>query len=46
MIDTVKVNGGNNCKVPFMKRDALFRQGNLPRTLEIPLNIVNRAKAK
>ena len=45
MIEAMKLNGGNNYKLPHMKKDRLIRQGLLPTSLNIPLDLVQRVQA-
>ena len=45
MIEAMKLNRGNNYKLPRMKKDRLIRQGLLPTSLNIPLDLVKRVQA-
>lgn len=40
LMEIMKVKGKNNYKVPHMKKHALIRQGNLPKDLEVSIDLV------
>ncbi|KAK4724057.1 hypothetical protein R3W88_026836 [Solanum pinnatisectum] len=43
MIEVMKAKGGNNYKVPYMMKERLEREGNLPIQLSCDIDIVNEA---
>lgn len=43
MIETIKVGGGNNYKMPHMGKERLEREGNLPETLPCDIGLVAAA---
>lgn len=45
MIESLKVQGTNRYKLPHMKKDKLLRDGNLPTSLHIPLDLVQNTIA-
>jgi hypothetical protein len=44
MIETMKVYGGNNYKVPHLGKHKLEREGQLPLTLHCDSTLVDQAK--
>lgn len=45
MIEVMKDNGGNNYKVPYLNKNGLEREGNLPLQLSCDIDIVNHTSA-
>ena len=45
MIKTMEVRGSNRYSIPHMRKAALERQGILPESLHIPLDLVNQTRA-
>jgi hypothetical protein len=44
MIETMRVAGCNRYKLQHMKKDSLIRQGTLPDSLHVPLELVARTR--
>jgi hypothetical protein len=45
LIETMKLNGGNNYSIPHMRKGHLERQGTLPTTLLVDLNLVKTVRS-
>jgi hypothetical protein len=44
MIETMKVYGGNNYKVPHLEKHKLEQEGQLPLTLHCDFTLIDQAK--
>ena len=44
MIETLKIDGGNKYKLPHMGKDRLIQRGELPESLNVPIELVTQAR--
>ncbi|MFI5421594.1 MAG: hypothetical protein ACHQ1H_11555 [Nitrososphaerales archaeon] len=44
LIEVMKVNGGNNYRLPHMGKEKLARQGRLPENLQCPIDVLKAAQ--